>query len=186
MMTSLVLTVIGTDRPGLVGRLARIVADHGGNWLESRMAHLGGQFAGILHVEVANAGFEALWNALQALEDEGLRLVMESSAEPSAVTDPIEARLDLVGHDRPGIVAEIAGVLADHGVNVEEWNTQTIAAPMSGEPLFQAHGRVRIPRSADLAELREDLETISHDLMVEVTLVVEEGRDASGSNLSAP
>src|SRR5215208_771327 len=53
MLATLVMTVIGADRPGLVQMVAARVADHGGNWLESRMCRLGGQFAGILRIEVA-------------------------------------------------------------------------------------------------------------------------------------
>ena len=49
-MNSLVLTLIGPDRPGLVERVSDVVASHGGNWLESRMAHLAGQFAGKLDI----------------------------------------------------------------------------------------------------------------------------------------
>ena len=51
-MPTLVLTLIGPDRAGLVEAVAAVVADHGGNWLESRMSRLAGQFAGILEVEV--------------------------------------------------------------------------------------------------------------------------------------
>ena len=51
-MTDLVLTLIGSDRPGLVEAVAEVIAGHGGNWLESRMAHLAGKFAGILRVEI--------------------------------------------------------------------------------------------------------------------------------------
>ncbi len=47
-MADLVLTLIGPDRPGLVEAVAEPIAAHGGNWLESRMAHLAGQFAGIV------------------------------------------------------------------------------------------------------------------------------------------
>ena len=43
-MSSVVLTVIGRDRPGLVDALSRVVAEHGGNWEESRMSHLADQF----------------------------------------------------------------------------------------------------------------------------------------------
>ena len=56
LMVSLVMTVIAPDRPGLVEALAATVASHQGNWVESRMAHLAGQFAGILHIEVADQG----------------------------------------------------------------------------------------------------------------------------------
>ena len=42
MEESLVMTVMGEDRPGLVEALARTVSERGGNWLESRMSHLAG------------------------------------------------------------------------------------------------------------------------------------------------
>jgi glycine cleavage system regulatory protein len=48
--TFLVLTVIGDDRPGLVGELSAAIAAHQGNWLESSMSHLAGKFAGIVRV----------------------------------------------------------------------------------------------------------------------------------------
>ena len=55
-MPNLVLTLIGPDRPGLVEAVAQPIAANGGNWLESRMAHLGGKFAGILRVDVPADG----------------------------------------------------------------------------------------------------------------------------------
>jgi glycine cleavage system regulatory protein len=67
MLSTLVMTVIGADRPGLVQLVAATVADHGGNWLESRMCHLGGQFAGILRVEVATERADELVGALHRL-----------------------------------------------------------------------------------------------------------------------
>ena len=62
MQVPLVMTVIGKDRTGLVETLAEIVAGHGGNWLESRMCRLGGEFAGILPHSCARrtaGGFDA-------------------------------------------------------------------------------------------------------------------------------
>ena len=68
MLATLVMTVIGPDRPGLVQLLATRVADHGGNWLESRMCRHGGQFAGLLRVEVAEEQSDALRRALAGLK----------------------------------------------------------------------------------------------------------------------
>ena len=76
MLATLVMTVIGPDRPGLVQLLATRVADHGGNWLESRMCRLGGQFAGLLRVEVAEEQSDALRRALAGLEAEGLNVIV--------------------------------------------------------------------------------------------------------------
>ena len=52
MTNFLVLTVISDDKPGVVETLAKTITEHGGNWLECRMSHLAGKFAGILRVSV--------------------------------------------------------------------------------------------------------------------------------------
>src|SRR3990167_8250681 len=76
MSTGIVFTVVGDDKPGLVEKLAHTVAAHGGNWLESRMGELAGHFAGIVHVAVGEAQLPALRSALEALGDDGLRVVV--------------------------------------------------------------------------------------------------------------
>jgi glycine cleavage system regulatory protein len=78
MPTSLVLTVLGEDRPGLVEALSHIIAAHEGNWLESRMAHLAGQFAGILRASVPEGNATALLTALQGLAEHGLQVVVRA------------------------------------------------------------------------------------------------------------
>ena len=67
MQHTLVMTVIGPDRPGLVEAIATEVRRHDGNWLESRMARLGGQFAGILRVQVPADSEGALTQALRGM-----------------------------------------------------------------------------------------------------------------------
>jgi glycine cleavage system regulatory protein len=163
------MTIIGPDRPGLVESLATIVAEHRGNWVESRMSHLAGQFAGILRVEIAEVDAGALKGALAALESEGVRTIAFEAEEAVAASgDCVD--LELFGQDRPGIVREIAHSLAEHGVNVEELQTECTSAPMSGERIFKAQARLRIPRDLSLDELRLQLEKIASDLMVDVRL----------------
>jgi glycine cleavage system regulatory protein len=169
MNTTLVMTVIGPDRTGLVESIARFVAGHEGNWLESRMCRLGGEFAGIVRVAVPREKAAALTAALQTLQSTGLSVVVRSdTASPAAA--PAFLNLELVGHDRPGIVHEITRALAAHGVNVEELTTELVSAPMSGEPLFQARAALRPPAGCDTAALRRDLEKIATNLMVDLTL----------------
>ena len=170
-MTDLVLTLIGPDRPGLVEAVAEVVARHGGNWLESRMAHLAGKFAGILRVEVPPEQADALSAALAELETRGLRVVGEPSGEAGRPAPGRTLALELVGLDRPGIVRDISQLLANGGANVEELSTDRTSAPMSGEMLFSASTRVRLPPHADVARLRAELERMASDLMVEIRLV---------------
>jgi glycine cleavage system regulatory protein len=180
MLATLVMTVIGADRPGLVQMVAARVADHGGNWLESRMCRLGGQFAGILRVEVATDRRDELLDALRALEVDGLSVIVHADAEIAvAAREAGQGSLvavELVGTDRPGILRNISGVFAAHGVNVEELASERINAPMDGGVLFQARATVFVPANVRLQDVRADLEKIAADLMVDLKLVpVERG-----------
>src|SRR5262245_66446511 len=83
-MADVVITVIGRDRPGLVEAIAAAVANHGGNWLEGRMAHLAGQFAGLVRIEVATEKVSELREALAGLESGGLHVITEAGREEDA------------------------------------------------------------------------------------------------------
>lgn len=169
MKTSLVLTCIGPDRPGLVESLSGVVADHQGNWVESRMAHLGGQFAGLLRVEVDEADAGGLIRALETLGTGDFRITV-APTEPAAERATRHLQLSLVGNDRPGIVRDISRVLAAHRVNVEELETSCTSAPESGEPLFQAKASLHVPADVSTDDVRNGLEEIANDLMVDVDL----------------
>ncbi|TWT30238.1 Glycine cleavage system transcriptional repressor [Posidoniimonas corsicana] len=173
-VTSLVLTILGQDRPGLVESIAQLVADHGGNWLESRMAHLAGQFAGILRVEVPEDQAENLTAALRTLSDRGLESVVQTDGTSAPALPTPLVLLDVMGQDRAGIIREISRVLAASGVNVEELSTERTAAANTGQLLFQAKARLRMPPGVDEVQLREALEAVAADLMVDVSLAGEE------------
>jgi glycine cleavage system regulatory protein len=171
----LVLTLLGPDRPGLVELVAAVVAKHNGNWLESRMTHLAGQFAGLLRAELPEAELPAAMQALAALEARGLKVIATAATRPTAPTPEKVMMLELVGLDRPGIVREISQFLAASGVNVEELITNRNSAPMSGEMLFEARARVRVPAGSSVPSLRAGLERLASDLVVEIRLEEREG-----------
>lgn len=167
----LVLTAIGDDRPGLVEELATTIAAHGGNWLESSMAQLSGKFAGIVNVAVAAEKIESLQEALGKLS--GLKVGAELAAENSALAGRsvmTRLTLNLVGHDRIGIVREVSQVLARHAVNVEELETRTSSAPMSAEILFHCEAKLTAAPDFNARELKSALEKLSDDLMVDISL----------------
>src|SRR5689334_20290929 len=126
MRTSLVLTVIGDDKPGIVEQLSDRILATGANWEESRMARLAGKFAGVLRVSVEDDRAEALAASLRTLAAGGLTVVVEHSVGGSAAARSIQ--LELVGNDHPGIVRDIARALAQHRVNIEELETGVTSA----------------------------------------------------------
>lgn len=173
MLTNLVMTIIGADRPGLVQLVASRLADHGGNWLESRMGHLGGQFAGIVRAEVETEKADDLVKALHALEVDGLRVIVHTESEVAPVAGGIAATLSVVGQDRPGILRAVSAVLTAHTVNVEELESERVSAPMGGGTLFQATIMVQADSADTLADVQADLEKIATDLMVDLKLNTE-------------
>jgi glycine cleavage system regulatory protein len=171
MRSSMVLTVIGPDRPGIIELLAATVAAHGGNWEQSRMAQLAGQFAGILNISLDESRLDELHRALAGLSGRGLRVVAETTSTPRDTRPQRALRLELTGTDREGIVREIAHALAARNVNVEELDTSHESAPMAGNALFHARALLGLPADLDVNELRKTLEAIADDLMVDVSLL---------------
>jgi glycine cleavage system regulatory protein len=163
--TSLVLTVIGSDRPGIVEQISDQVLAAEANWEESRMARLAGKFAGLLRISVDAAHADRLANLLRTLGD--LTVVVERSPDVD-VSRLRSLSLEVVGNDRPGIIRDISHVLARHGVNIEELDTEVTGAAMSGEPVFRARARVRLPESADITAIRDTLEAMADHLMVDL------------------
>lgn len=167
MQTYLVMTVLGHDRPGLVSSLADTVAAHGGNWLESRMARLAGQFAGIARIECPANTVDALIRELQTPGNSGLTVI----AVREEIAAPLTRRtlvVDVVGNDRPGIVRELSAAVAQAGGNIEELTTGLESAPMSGHPMFRAHGIISIPENTDATVLTAAIETLGGDLTVDL------------------
>ncbi|QVM91061.1 glycine cleavage system protein R [Pseudomonas entomophila] len=172
-MDHLVLTVIAPDKAGQVERIAECIANHNGNWLESRMSRMAGQFAGILRVAVPAENYDELVESLHKLAQYDIRvLIAESGIEPSCTWKPIA--MELVGNDRQGIVRDITRLLAEQGVNVERLTTDVRPAPMSSEPLFRADALLALPLTLSVEDLQRRLEGLADDLMVELKLRPEE------------
>ena len=179
MRTSLVLTVIGDDKPGIVEQLSERVLATGANWEESRMARLAGKFAGVLRVSVATDRADALAAALRQLDAEGLSVVVTRSGDVAPVAHRM-VQLELIGHDQPGIVRDISRALARHGANIEDLETDVTSAPMSGDMLFTARVTVGVPANVTVDQLREVLEELAGELMVDLAL------DDTASDQSTP
>ena len=169
-MATLVLTVIGDDRAGLVDALAGPIAQHGGNWDRSHMARLAGKFAGIVMVSVPDDRVDDLTAELGTLTAQGIldvTVAIAAADGPTATNDEL-LHLHLIGQDRPGIIREVASALARRNVSIEELETSASSAPMSGELLFEATATIRMPNDTDPADLRATLEAIANELMVDL------------------
>jgi glycine cleavage system regulatory protein len=170
MKATLVLTLIGVDRSGLVKAISLVAAKHGANWEASRMARLGGRFAGLLQVTLEPSRAEALRRDLEALSEHGLKVVVEESARVEPRPNWQTVKLELLGTDRVGITHRVAQTLAELGINVDELSTECTSAPMSGGELFKLSATLACPPSLSLERLRAELERVENDLMVDIDI----------------
>ncbi|MEM9446090.1 MAG: ACT domain-containing protein [Verrucomicrobiota bacterium] len=169
MQNSIVMTVIGPDSSGIVDRLASMVREEGGNWLESRLIHLGGQFAGVVRVDIPKESEEAFKGRIAGLKTYGLKVeIHEDQQEVVPESNARVIDIELIGQDRPGIISQIAGALTEMGANIEELNSQCVSAAMSGEELFEAEITITVSPDCSLEIVRERLEKIASDLMVDL------------------
>ena len=171
MTTTLILTVAGADRPGLVAAVADVVDAHGGNWENSSLAELAGTFAGVIEVSVPTEQADELQSALRGLQGQGLLTVavLTGATSASVEQDPL-LTIQVLGNDRPGIVREVSTVLSAHALSIEELATETRDAAMAGGRLFEASVIARVPESVDLEALRADLERLAAEIQVDITL----------------
>ena len=168
-MALMVLSVIGSDRPGLTRALAAAVLSAGGNWLESHLSRLGGLYVGSVLVELEADGVDGLRSAVGAVDAHGLEVriapAIDGEAEGGEALD-----FGLVGGDRLGIVNQVTTVLSSLGANIETFRTWISAEPHSGAPLFHMEARLRLPLDLKASRVQAALEDISAEIMVDVSL----------------
>lgn len=169
MKAKMILSAIGSDRPGLTRAMADAVYGAGGNWLESHLSRLGGKYVGAALVELEVDRMPVLEEAVRNIDATGLHVSLIPAGEETR-EDGETLRFELVGQDRPGIVREVTGVLAALGVNIEDFASGTERGSWSGEPLFRAAARLTLPTGVGADRVRDALEAISGEIMVDFTI----------------
>jgi len=169
MKSYFVVTITCPDRPGIVERITEVLVQQAANWEESRMARLGGDFAGMVLVSVAPDKAASLAAALRALADEQMTVVVKPTqlAEDASASGTLY-ELRLTGADHEGIVHKVSAYLASQGINVEAMETDVVPAPVTATPLFQMEAQIKVPPQLPLAELQGNLDRIGDELGVDI------------------
>jgi len=166
-MNSLIISAVGSDRPGIISELSGIITTHGGNVEESRMSRLGSDFAIIMLVSVSTDWEESLEVALQSINDLTISTKLTQIQE---IGDNKKYKIDLNGADNEGIVKVLSKYLAEKSINVLEMETHISHAPISGTPLFNLNASVSVPNDVEETVIQSDLSQIAQKLGVEIQL----------------
>jgi len=152
-----VLTAIGTDRVGIVDDISGKVMENGCNIEESKMAVLGREFAIIMLVSGTPEAVASLaGRLLTPAADLGMRIELKKTREPAEAEKGRPYLLETSSLDTPGIVHSVTALLRKHGVNIEDLETETAAAPWTGAPLFRMRAHLIVPSSVSVTRLKEE------------------------------
>ena len=168
--TSLVVTVMGPDRPGIVRQLSERAERFGANWAGSRMSNIAGEFAGMVHFEVPRENADALAAALRGLESGGPAPGDREKRDARGARGAAHRRARADRADRPGIVRELAKNLAERGVSIEDLHTEIAGAAAPGKHVFKVKALLLVENALSNGALRDALQTLADEMMVDIAL----------------
>ena len=168
--TSLVVSIVGPDRHGIVSLLADRAQRHGANWAASRLTRLASEFAGTVHFEVPRENADALATSLRQLEASGLQVVIARSDGATVPSTLRSVELELVGDDRVGIVSKITKILSERGISIESLHTEIIRSGVSGKQIFKIGAHLLVPAKLSVESLRLELGALASEMMVDIAL----------------
>ena len=169
-ITSLIVTITGPDRHGIVSQLADRAQRFEANWAASRMTRFGGEFAGTVHLEVPHERADALAEALRGLSASGLQVVIARSDAAAVAASVRGVELELVGEDRIGIVSNLTRALAERGVSIESMHTELVRSGVSGKQTFKIGAHLLLPAGLEVEALRGDLGALAGEMMLDIAL----------------
>lgn len=168
-MPHVAVTAVGVDRPGIVAAVTGVLLRHGGNLEDTAMTRLGGHFAMVLVVEVAEDA-AALEQVLAAdTASLGLSVTVRSIGEETGDGDAGAAwAVTVHGADKPGIVHRVTSLLADEGANIVDLSTRrfTTGAGSGYVVLLE----VLVPDAVDADGLARSLHALATELGVDIHL----------------
>jgi len=174
-MNSLIISAVGSDRPGIVSEISGVINSHGGNIEKSRMTRLGSDFTIIMLVMVDSKWEESLVVALQAIKE--LSITTKGTEPNTVITGENcqdsageNCQISLSGADNEGIVKVLSKYLAEKSINIIEMDTYVSQAPVSGTPLFNLKAITSTPMNLNISDIQSDLNQISQKLGVEITV----------------
>ena len=166
-MKPIIFTLVGSDKPGLISDLAKTVYDMGGNWLGSNFSHMAGHFAGFVQIDLPLEKHQTLIERLSQHPDLKIHLLPGVTEHPS---EQQSVQIDIMGNDKIGIVQEITLILSRANLNIIKFDSCLETAPNWGGSLFKAKAIVSVAADFDFETLRQSLESVANDLMVDIEI----------------
>ncbi|MDH5447307.1 MAG: glycine cleavage system protein R [Gammaproteobacteria bacterium] len=171
MTSSLVLTALGADQPGLISKLSQVISDSNCNIEDSRMSVLGGEFAILMQITGNWDKLSKLETTLEKLQEStGLQIVTKRTDGRLNERGKIPYSIEVVSIDHPGIVHQLAEFFSTRAINIYDMTTHAQAAAHTGTPIFTLNMTVEIPAGTHIASLRDEFIDFCEQLNLDAVL----------------
>ncbi len=166
------VTVLGSDRPGIVCRVASLLSSLNCNIEDISQTVLQAEFAGMFVVAAPDElGVDDLRSELQqGLMDSGLHpFIKPIEPGPSQQPGPVEPFVVIcIGKDRVGLIAAITCVMKEHGVNITnlQFINRTPSFPERTVTIYE----VDIPQSVRLSDFVDALQAKASEVGLEASV----------------
>ena len=166
----LVISSIGTDKPGIVNKLAHACSTNLCNIIDSRMTVLGGEFAVIMMVSGSWDAIAKLEKMLPALSEELELTTTIKHTQKRSSAPALAYSVSVVALDNPGIVHELAQFFSSRNINIDDLQTGTYSAPHTGTQMFNLSMSIRIPADTHIASLRDEFMDFCDELNLDAII----------------
>jgi len=172
----LVISAIGSDRPGIVNQLSQLIVQNDGNIDDSRMTVLGGEFAIILLI---SAPQNKLATIEQVLQKESISLELniitkhtddKSLSESNSLEKKIPYIVEVLAMDNPGIVYKLTDFFSSREINIQSLQTDRYPAPHTGTQMFAIEMVITVPQTIIINDLREDFLDLCEDMNLDASI----------------
>ncbi|MCP3849924.1 MAG: glycine cleavage system protein R [Gammaproteobacteria bacterium] len=167
----LVISAIGSDRPGIVNELSQLIVNNNGNIDDSRMTVLGGEFAIILLISAPNDELKTIEEILKDNSDSlKLSIITKQTANDSLTDKKIPYIVEVLAMDNPGIVYKLTDFFSSREINIQSLQTDRYPAPHTGTQMFAIEMVITVPQTIIINDLRDDFLDLCEDMNLDASI----------------
>lgn len=170
MTNYLVVTAMGSDRPGIVSKLARLASDCECDIVDSRMALFGNEFTLIMMVSGSWAAITRIENSLPQLSVElELLTVMKRTSKHTPQNYVHRIEVSFNGQDQRGTMKRITQFLADQSLDLAAVRSHAdeISPTERRQQVFLA---INIPENVELDKLERSIQQLADEMSLECSI----------------
>lgn len=173
MTQHLVITAVGTDRPGICNEVVHLVTQAGCNIMDSRIAIFGKEFTLIMLVSGSASHTTRVETTLPLLgQEHDLITIVKRTSPHDQQHNAYNVEVYVESDDKPGLTEKFTQFFADKQIGMFSLSAQTISKSKleSNKDQFHIAITAHVDSECNLMQLQEDFDALCKELGVQGSL----------------